>query len=228
MTSRLAAFVEAHGRALVLIVASFATAGLIFLFRLPVSLFPQTDFPRIVILVDNGIAPVNVQMIKVTRPIEEAIRIVPGITNVRSVTSRGSSEISVFFRWDVDILHALHQVQGRIAQILPTLPPESRFYVNRLTFSVFPMIGFSIASPKRSLSELWELAYYNLAPPVCIGCRAWRKRASWVGGGRNTTCWWSRAGSVPTGSLSPAWWTASATAIWWRRQEWFRRTTACT
>jgi len=164
VTSRLADFVEAHGRALVLIVASFAVAGLIFLFRLPISLFPQTDFPRVVILVDNGIAPVNVQMIKVTRPIEEAIRIVPGITNVRSVTSRGSTEISVFFRWDVDILHALHQVQGRIAQIMPTLPPESRFYVNRLTFSVFPMIGFSITSPTRSLTELWELAYYNLAP----------------------------------------------------------------
>ena len=164
MTSRLASFVEAHGRALVLIVASFAVAGLIFLFRLPISLFPKTDFPRVVILVDNGIAPVNVQMIKVTRPIEEAIRIVPGITNIRSVTSRGSTEISVFFRWDVDILHALHQVQGRIAQIMPNLPPESRFYVNRLTFSVFPMIGFSITSPRRSLTELWELAYYNLAP----------------------------------------------------------------
>jgi len=164
VTSRLASFVEAHGRALVLIVASFAVAGLIFLFRLPISLFPKTDFPRVVILVDNGIAPVNVQMIKVTRPIEEAIRIVPGITNIRSVTSRGSTEISVFFRWDVDILHALHQVQGRIAQIMPNLPPESRFYVNRLTFSVFPMIGFSITSPRRSLTELWELAYYNLAP----------------------------------------------------------------
>ena len=164
MTSRLADFVEAHGRALVLIVLSFAIAGLIFTFRLPIAIFPQTDFPRVVILVDNGIAPVDVQMIKVTRPIEQAIRIVPGITNVRSTTSRGSTEISVFFRWDVDILDALHLVQGRIAQIMPTLPPESRFYINRLTFSVFPMIGFSITSRTKSTAELWDLAYYNLAP----------------------------------------------------------------
>ena len=164
MTSRLAGFVHAHARAMAVIVLSFALAGLFFTFRLPIAIFPQTDFPRIVILVDNGITPVDIQMVRVTRPIEEAIRIVPGITNIRSVTSRGSTEISVFFRWDVDILNALHLVQGRISQITPSLPPTCRFYINRLTFSVFPMIGFSITSPARSQAELWELAYYNIAP----------------------------------------------------------------
>jgi len=164
VTASLARFVQAHARAMVIIVFSFALAGLVFIPRLPIAIFPQTDFPRIVVLVDNGIVPVDIQMLRVTRPIEEAIRIVPGITNLRSVTARGSTEISVFFRWDVDILNALHLVQGRISQITPSLPPECRFYINRLTFSVFPMVGFSITSPSRSLSELWELAYYNLAP----------------------------------------------------------------
>jgi CzcA family heavy metal efflux pump len=164
MSRGVARFVEAHGRALLLIVLSFALAGGIFIFRLPISIFPQTDFPRIVVLVDNGIAPVDVEMLTVTRPIEEAIRIVPGITNLRSVTARGSTEISVFFRWDVDILNALHLVQGRISQIAPSLPTDARFYINRLTFSVFPMIGFSITSPTRSTAELWDLAHYNLAP----------------------------------------------------------------
>ena len=164
MTARLSHFVQAHARALVVIVLSFALAGLAFIFRLPIAIFPQTDFPRVVILVDNGITPVDIQMLRVTRPIEEAIRIVPGITTIRSVTARGSSEISVFFRWDVDILNALHLVQGRISQITPSLPSTCRFYINRLTFSVFPMVGFSITSPNRSLSELWELAYYEIAP----------------------------------------------------------------
>ncbi len=164
MTGRIAKFVQAHARAMVIIVLSFALAGTAFLFRLPIAIFPQTDFPRIVILVDNGITPVDIQMLRVTRPIEEAIRIVPGITTIRSVTARGSTEISVFFRWDVDIFNALHLVQGRISQITPSLPPACRFYVNRLTFSVFPMVGFSITSSTRSQSELWELAYYNVAP----------------------------------------------------------------
>ncbi|MFB3779553.1 MAG: efflux RND transporter permease subunit, partial [Bryobacteraceae bacterium] len=164
MTGRLAQLVQAHARAMVIIVLAFALAGAAFVFRLPIAIFPQTDFPRIVILVDNGITPVDIQMLRVTRPIEETIRIVPGITTIRSVTARGSSEISVFFRWDVDILNALHLVQGRISQITPSLPSTCRFYINRLTFSVFPMVGFSITSPTRSQSDLWELAYYNVAP----------------------------------------------------------------
>jgi multidrug efflux pump subunit AcrB len=104
VTNRLAQFVQAHARAMAIIVFSFALAGLAFIFRLPIAIFPQTDFPRIVILVDNGITPVDIQMLRVTRPIEETIRIVPGVTTIRSTTARGSSEISVFFRWDVDIL----------------------------------------------------------------------------------------------------------------------------
>ncbi|MBI1749668.1 MAG: efflux RND transporter permease subunit [Acidobacteria bacterium] len=164
MNSKLAEFIEAQGRALVIVALSFAVAGFAFIFRLPIAIFPQTDFPRIVILVDNGIAPVDVQMLTVTRPIEEAIRIVPGITDVRSVTARGATEISVFFRWDVDILHGLHLVQGRIAQIMPSLPPGSRFYINRLTFSVFPMIGCSVTSTTRDTAELWDLTYYTIAP----------------------------------------------------------------
>ena len=54
MTGRLGEFVEAHGRALVLVVLSFALAGLVFMSRIPITMFPQTDFPRIVVLVDNG------------------------------------------------------------------------------------------------------------------------------------------------------------------------------
>jgi CzcA family heavy metal efflux pump len=164
MTGRLAEFVEAHGRALALIVLSFALAGVVFLFQLPVAIFPQTDFPRIMVLVDNGIAPVDVQTLSVTRPIEEAIRQVPGITEVRSITGRGSTEIDAFFRWDVDIVNALNLVQGRIAQVIPELPPEARFDIHRLTFSVFPMLGFSVTSTRHSLSELWELAHYEIAP----------------------------------------------------------------
>jgi CzcA family heavy metal efflux pump len=164
VTGRISAFVQTHSRGLVLVILSFAVAGVLMIPGIPISIFPQTDFPRIVILVDNGIAPVNVQMLTVTRPLEEAIRLVPGITTMRSVTGRGSTEINVFFRWDVDILNALHLVQGRISQITPNLPQGARFYVNRLTFSVFPMVGFSVTSPTRNLADLWDLTYYDLAP----------------------------------------------------------------
>jgi CzcA family heavy metal efflux pump len=164
VTNRLAEFVETHGRALLLVALSFALSGAVFVFRLPIAIFPQTDFPRISIRADNGITPVDIQMMTVTRPIERAVRLVPGITDVRSTTGRGSTEINIFFRWDVDISNALHLVQGQIAQILPSLPSSTSFTIRRLTFSVFPMIGFSITSPTRSLTELWERAYYDISP----------------------------------------------------------------
>ncbi|MDA0206099.1 MAG: efflux RND transporter permease subunit [Acidobacteria bacterium] len=163
-TSPFAYFVEAYGKALVFGALAVALAGLAFAFSLPVSLFPQTDFPRVVILVDNGVTPIDQQALTVTRRLEEAARRVPGVTDIRSVTSRGATEISVLFRWDVNIVDSLQLIQGEIAQIAPTLPPESRYYINRLTFSVFPTIGFSLTSPGRSLAELWELAYWDLAP----------------------------------------------------------------
>jgi CzcA family heavy metal efflux pump len=164
VTSGLARFVDAHGRALVLVFFAFAAAGMVLTTQIPVSIFPQTDFPRIVVRVDNGIAPIDVQMLTVTRPLEQAIRTVPGITTVKSITARGGTDINVFFRWDVNVEDALNRVQGRISEITPTLPSEARFYINRVTFSVFPMIGFSITSTSRSLADLWELAYYDYAP----------------------------------------------------------------
>jgi len=164
VTSALARFVDAHGRALVLVFFAFAVAGMVLTTQIPISIFPQTDFPRVVVRVDNGIAPVDVQMLTVTRPLEQAIRTVPGITTVKSITARGGTDIDVFFRWDVNVEDALNRVQGRISEITPTLPSEARFYINRVTFSVFPMIGFSITSTSRSLADLWELAYYDYAP----------------------------------------------------------------
>ena len=87
MTARLGEFVEAHGRAMVLIILTFAFAGVVFLFGLPTSIFPQTDFPRVVILGQQWNRS-GIQTLTITRPIEEAVRLVPGITNIRSVTSR--------------------------------------------------------------------------------------------------------------------------------------------
>ncbi len=228
MTARLAGFVEAHGRGLVLVALSFALAGVVFLFQLPIAIFPQTDFPRIVILVDNGIAPVDVQLVTVTRRIEEAIRLVPGITDVRSVTARGSTEISVFFRWDVDILNALHLVQGRIAQIMPTLPPEARFYINRLTFSVFPMIGFSITSRCAEHRRVCGTLPTTTSRPGFTACRAWPRRASSAAGRRSTTSSWIRRSSTLTGCRSRRSWMRFAPATPSPPPEWFRRTTTCT
>src|SRR5256885_15806407 len=104
------------------IVIALCLAGIFAAFRMPSSVFPQTDFPRVVILVDNGVMPGDEMMATVTRPIEEAMKDIPGVVNVRSATGRGSAEVNVFFSWSVDMEKSELHVQSRLSQIRGTLP----------------------------------------------------------------------------------------------------------
>jgi len=94
---RLATIVSNQSRGILVIVALLCAAGLYAAWQLPVAILPQTDFPRIVIIADNGEAPASQTLVSVTRPIEEAMNGVPGIARIKSKTARGSSEISLYF-----------------------------------------------------------------------------------------------------------------------------------
>ncbi len=190
MSPRLAQFVQGHARAMVVLVLTFALAGIAFIFKLPISIFPQTDFPRIIILVDNGITPVDIQMLQVTRPIEEAIRMVPGITDVRSTTARGSTEISVFFRWNVDIVSALQLVRRTH---LPNHPLASTH--RAVLHQSHDFLGVPDARLQHHLAH--PVAFRSVATRLlrsgrrgCTGCRASPKPASSAGASRSTTSWW--------------------------------------
>src|SRR3569832_1306169 len=90
-------------RAVLVLIALLCAAGLYAAWRLPSAIFPQTDFPRIVITVDNGVVPAQQTLVSVTRPIEEAMINIPGITRNHTDTTRGSCEVNLFFDWSVDI-----------------------------------------------------------------------------------------------------------------------------
>src|SRR3954452_13192748 len=131
---KLARAVSSQSRAIVVIVALLCIAGLYAAWQLPIAVFPQTDFPRIVIIADNGVAPASQTLVSVTRPIEEAMNGIPGIANIRSKTARGSSEINLFFNWNVDIIQELQLVQARLSQLSATLPTTASIRnVERLT-----------------------------------------------------------------------------------------------
>ena len=103
-------------------------------------------------------------MATITRPIEEAMKDIPGAVSVRSTTGRGSAEISVFFNWHVNMIQSELYVNSRLSQIRATLPATASTTVWRLTFSAFPIIGVSLISPQRTITELWETARYELKP----------------------------------------------------------------
>src|SRR3954469_20451222 len=136
------------------IVLGLCLAGIYAATSMPSSVFPQTNFPRVTIMIDNGEMPPGEMMATVTKPIEEAMKDIPGVVNIRSNTGRGSSVVDVFFNWRVDMEQSELHVRSRLAQVRGSLPATVEARAFRLTFSVFPITGISLTSPRRSLPEL--------------------------------------------------------------------------
>jgi CzcA family heavy metal efflux pump len=154
----------AHRRSILFLVAILALAGIAAAIRLPVALFPDVDFPRVVVSLDAGDRPADQMVIAVTRPVEQAIRSVPGVVGVRSASSRGSAELSVNFQWGGDMVVAMLQVESAVNQVLSQLPPGTSFSVRRMDPTVFPVAAYALTSARESLVQLRDLAQYQLVP----------------------------------------------------------------
>ncbi len=153
-----------HGKPIVFVILTLVAVGIYLALTIPVAVFPETNFPRIVIGADNGVYPIDQTLVTVTRPLEEAVNTVPGLDHVWSITSRGTSEIDLFFSWKVDMYRTLDLVNAAIARVEPTLPPTARITANRLTFAAFIIMGYSLTSDTVPQTQLWEMATYDIKP----------------------------------------------------------------
>ena len=151
-------------RPVIFVILTLIAIGVYLAFTIPVAVFPNTDFPRIVVGIDNGVSPINQMQVMVTRPIEEAMNAVPGLEQVRSTTSRGSAEVNLFFDWNVDMFQTLEYVNAALARVQPSLPSTAKLTANRLTFAAFPILAYSLTSDTMPQTQLWELANYNIKP----------------------------------------------------------------
>src|SRR6202140_1720195 len=153
-------------RPILFLIVSLTLVGGYLAFAIPVSVFPNTDFPRIVIGVDNGVMPIDQMLVVITRPIEEAVNSVPGLLKVQSITSRGSAEVDLFFDWNADMILTLQRVDAVVARLQAELPSTAKVETHRLTFAVFPIIGYSLTSDTVPPNKLWEIATYDLKPRI--------------------------------------------------------------
>jgi CzcA family heavy metal efflux pump len=153
-----------HGKPIIFVILTLVGIGIYLAFTIPIAVFPETNFPRVIVGVDNGVAPIDQMLVTVTRPIEDAVNTVQGLDRVWSVTSRGSVEIDLFFSWNVDMYRTLELVNAALARVQATLPPTARITANRLTFAAFPVLGYSITSDTVPQTKLWELATYEIKP----------------------------------------------------------------
>ena len=153
-----------HVKSILFIILALTIAGIFSAFQLPVALFPNIEFPRIAVSAEAGDMPADRMMITVTRKLEEAVNSIPDVVNVRSATSRGATELSINFHWNIDMIKAELLVNNAINQIKIELPSDFKFLVRRMNPTVYPIIGYSLTSDKKSLVELRNYAEYTLRP----------------------------------------------------------------
>src|SRR5438552_18133053 len=115
-------FIVRQSKSILFLTLCLCLAGVLSAITMPSSVFPQTDFPRVVILIDSGVMPGDQMMATITRPVEEAMKDIPGVVSVRSATGRGAAEVNVLFNWNVDMQTPALHVHSRLAQIRTSLP----------------------------------------------------------------------------------------------------------
>lgn len=154
----------ANSRAVFFITVILCVVGAVLYASFPVSILPDVTFPRVVVIADAGDRPTKSVEALVTRPLEEALATVTGVVKVRSKTERGSTEISVDFQPNVDIMAAEAQVNSKVGSLRAQLPSDAAVEVQRMNPTVFPIMGLTLNSNSLSQSELWSLATYTIRP----------------------------------------------------------------
>ena len=153
-----------HRRSILFLLLLAAVFGGFAAFQLPVALFPQIDFPRVVVSLDAGDRPADQMVVQVTRPVEVGVRAVRGVREIRSTSTRGSAEISVNFAWGTDMQVATLDVAAAITRLLGTLPTNTTFTIRRMDPTVFPVAAYNLTSLTVDQASLHAIAEYDLVP----------------------------------------------------------------
>src|ERR1700761_5526399 len=157
-------FFITHKKPLALVLAMLIAGGIFAYTKLQTSLFPEITFPKIKIIADEGLQPVDKMMVTVTKPLENAVKQVPDLQIVRSTTSRGSCEISAFMSWGADMDLSQQRIQSAIDQIKNELPADVNIDVQKMNPSILPVSGYTLESHNRTPIELRQLATYTIKP----------------------------------------------------------------
>lgn len=157
-------FYVSYKNPLTVILVLVILGGLFLYGKMQTSLFPEITFPKIKIIADAGLQPVNKMMITVTKPLENAIKKVPDLKFIRSITSRGSCEISAFMDWHANIDLGQQRIESKIGEIKNLLPPDVQITVEKMNPSILPVMGYTLESHAKSPIELKLLANYVIKP----------------------------------------------------------------
>ncbi|MDO8993951.1 MAG: efflux RND transporter permease subunit, partial [Daejeonella sp.] len=157
-------FFISYRNPLTVVLVLILAGGLFAYKQMKTSLFPEITFPKIKVIADAGLQPVDKMMVTVTRPLENAIKQVPDLKLIRSITSRGSCEISAFMDWKADIDISQQRIESKISQLRNTLPPGVSIVTEKMNPSILPVSGYTLESHNKSPIELKQIATFTIKP----------------------------------------------------------------
>jgi CzcA family heavy metal efflux pump len=162
---KLLALVRRHAAAVWFATFALVALGVVSALQMPSGIYPEVEFPRIVVVARTGGAPADVYLTTVTRPLEQTLTTVLGVQRIRSKTIRGATEIALQFAPGTDMWRALQLVESRVNEARADLPPGAEIIVERVTTGSFPVVTFNL-SGSIDTRELRELAQYVVRPTL--------------------------------------------------------------
>ncbi len=158
-------FLRRHAVVVWLATALLVVLGVGAALQIPSGIYPEVEFPRIVVVARTGGAPPEVFLTTVTRPLEQTLTTALGVQRIRSKTIRGATEISLQFAPSTDMWRALQVVESRVAEARSSLPADAEIIVEKVTTGSFPVVTFNVAGPVDP-RELREIADFVVRPAL--------------------------------------------------------------
>ena len=157
-------FLTEQRRFVNLVIALLSVGGIWAATRLPSAIYPELEFSRVTVVAEGSSLGARQVLFGITRPIEEAVSVVPGVIRVKSRSIRGGSETNVTFRPGTDMVFSLQQVQAKVNQARGDLPAGLDIQVERLTPSLFPILSYNVEGGDPA--TLYDIARYQIRPLI--------------------------------------------------------------
>ncbi|MBC1314237.1 efflux RND transporter permease subunit, partial [Trichormus variabilis PNB] len=141
-----------------------AVAGALAFSSLKYALFPDITFPVVVV---NATAPLKTAVdteAKLTIPIEESLRSLEGLDNLRSSSYPGQAAVSLAFSVGTNLETSTSKVEAALKQL--NLPQGASYKTIPLNLNESAAVSYAIESNSRNLADLTKLAQDQITPAI--------------------------------------------------------------
>ena len=146
--------------AVLMVFCAVIVFGIFSIRLLPLNLMPDISYPRLTVRTEYpGAAPAEVEN-NVSRPMEEILGVVTGLTKISSASRGGYSDVVLEFAWDTDMDEANQDVLEKLDAIKPVLPTEVKQpLILRYDPTLDPVLTLSLSGAGEGFAGIDGLKY---------------------------------------------------------------------